>query len=315
MLGPIEIGGIIVLGVVVCYLILGGFKACLVTDVFQCALLWALLLATPLIIIYHIGEGSLVAGWQEILKVITTMKGESFIHPLQTTGPQAPDLANTYPYVISLMAIYFLVLIFPSGIGGPRYLAAKNEKVARQGSLLAFGLSTLPYRIFISMLSLSYIAFTKVKGDELLTESLFFLYESGLLPMVVASLFFICLLAALMSNLDSNVMLNATGWLRDIYQLWINPKSKEKKLIGVGRVLIVVSVVLLFISVFLLPESMFRLNLALAGIMANMVFASTFGLYLMKRATKEGAIASIIAGVGVGYGVEMLVFGLGGQYK
>ncbi|NOZ74930.1 MAG: sodium:solute symporter, partial [FCB group bacterium] len=127
--------------------------------------------------------------------------------------------------------MFYLLKVILEGSGGTgnymlqRYFAAKNDRDA--GLLSVFWVFLLSFRwIFIGAIAVIGISLgTQVSDPE------------RVLPIVVATLpvgvkgFLVAgLMAAGMSTFDSTVNAGAAYWVKDIYQLWINPKASNRQL-------------------------------------------------------------------------------------
>ncbi|MEM4980072.1 MAG: sodium:solute symporter family protein, partial [Candidatus Bathyarchaeia archaeon] len=82
---------------------------------------------------------------------------------------------------------------------------------------------------------------------------------------------------------------------RDIYQQILRPKASDSSVLALSRVVAVVIGAVSFIFALMRPALIFTIILFVFGGMGVLVPAIVLGLY-WKRATREGALASIIIG-------------------
>mgnify|MGYP001237275083 FL=1 len=118
------------------------------------------------------------------------------------------------------------------------------------------------------------------------------------LPLVLGLLLVSTMMAIIVSTADSFLLIPATNLTRDVYLRYIRQDASEKTILFVSRFL----VLLLGIIAFLLV-SQFKtiLNAAFTAynIYGTSITPSLIAAFIWKRATKEGAIASIFMGAGV----------------
>ncbi|MFC1480734.1 sodium:solute symporter [Candidatus Neomarinimicrobiota bacterium] len=145
------------------------------------------------------------------------------------------DIATSSQYSIYNLfgvAIFFYVFkVVVEGAGGTgnymlqRYFAAKNDREA--GLLSIFWTGLLSFRwIFIGSIAVIGISLgSKVTDPELVLPLVVESLPIGIKGFLVAGL-----MAAAMSTFDSTVNAGAAYWVRDVYQLYINPKADQKKL-------------------------------------------------------------------------------------
>ena len=118
------------------------------------------------------------------------------------------------------------------------------------------------------------------------------------LPLVLGLLLVSTMMAIIVSTADSFLLIPATNLTRDVYLRYIRQDASEKTILFVSRFL----VLLLGIIAFLLV-SQFKtiLNAAFTAynIYGTSITPSLIAAFTWKRATKEGAIASIFMGAGV----------------
>ncbi|MBC7331088.1 MAG: sodium/panthothenate symporter [Synergistetes bacterium] len=119
----------------------------------------------------------------------------------------------------------------------------------------------------------------------------------NLLPPWLAGLLLAAPLAAIMSTVDSQLILASSAIVKDLYLNYINPtadKGKISKLSMIVTAIISLMVLLLAIKP---PSLIVWINLfAFGGLEATFFWLIILGLY-WKRANAPGAIASIIVGV------------------
>ncbi len=118
------------------------------------------------------------------------------------------------------------------------------------------------------------------------------------LPLILGSLLVSTMMAIIVSTADSFLLIPATNLTRDIYLRFINPNATEKMLIFLSRCLIVILGIIAFLLV-----SKFKTVLSAAytayNIYGTSITPSLIAAFTWKRATKEGAVASILTGTSI----------------
>ena len=118
------------------------------------------------------------------------------------------------------------------------------------------------------------------------------------LPMVLGLLLVSTMMAIIVSTADSFLLIPATNLTRDVYSRYIDPTATEKQILLISRGLVLVLGLIAFLLV-----SQFKtvLNAAFTAynIYGTSITPALLAAFLWKRATKEGAVASIITGASV----------------
>jgi len=313
---PISLGALIVLMVIGAYLCFGGFKACLVTDMFQGVLTWFAMVVPTIVVFYVMGDGSFQEGWHKIVEHFIVNGKENFLYFSKVIGPDAPSAQYTYSAILAFAIMDMLMRIIPSPNYGPRYMAAKNEKVARQGPILAMMLVMLPYGLIINVTGLAFIAYApEIVGDGLFTGVLQKLSSNGIIPPIVSSLLLISLLAAVMGTLDSLLMSRMSEGVRGFYNLWINPEANDKQLVRASRIVLLIIVLIAAVTAFALPPSIWFIDLAFKSVIGPLMFVMAIAVFLVKRATWQGAIIGALTAGCIAFFLSAVRTGFYGQYE
>jgi cation/acetate symporter len=120
------------------------------------------------------------------------------------------------------------------------------------------------------------------------------------LPFVISGLVFAGGMAAAMSTADGLVLAISNALSHDIYYKIIDPKADTAKRLLVARVLLVViGAAGAYIASFRLTSILGSVAWAFDFAMSGLFFPLVLGVW-WKRATREGAIAGIVTGIGSG---------------
>lgn len=209
-----------------------------------------------------------------------------------------------------IIAISFLVptmlLLLGDANMYQRIFSAKNGGAAKKAVLVwVFGVILLEASISFLGLSGSVAAerglipqlFAGGPADTAanLSENIIPTLAREFLPLGLGMLLVATMMAIIVSTADSFLLVPATNLTRDVYQRFISPEAPERRIVFIGRAMVLV---LGFIAYLLVDQ--FPTILA-AAYTAYLVYGAAItpallAAFLWKRATKEGAVASILAG-------------------
>ncbi|GJQ64811.1 MAG: sodium:solute symporter [Melioribacteraceae bacterium] len=152
--------------------------------------------------------------------------------------------------LFGITILFYLFKTFIEGSGGSggymaqRFFAARSDREA--GLLSAFWIFTLSFRWpFIVAIAIMGIAYGVQNGVTIQDpETVLPFVINNMIPTGLKGLLVAGLMAAAMSTFDSIVNSGASYWVRDIYQVFINPKADEKKLVFQSRFSSVIIVLL-----------------------------------------------------------------------
>ena len=120
----------------------------------------------------------------------------------------------------------------------------------------------------------------------------------GGLPLVIGLLLVSTMMDIIVSTADSFLLIPATNLTRDVYQRYMDPGASERRVLLISRGLVLGLGLVAYLLV-----SQFKTVLNAAFTAYNIYGASLtpalLAAFLWKRATKEGAVASIITGATV----------------
>ena len=118
------------------------------------------------------------------------------------------------------------------------------------------------------------------------------------LPLILGLLLVSTMMAIIVSTADSFLLIPATNLTRDVYLRYVNTAATEKQILLLSRMLVLVLGLIAFLLV-----SQFKtvLNAAFTAynIYGTSITPALIAAFIWKRATNEGAIASILMGMAV----------------
>ncbi len=160
----------------------------------------------------------------------TTLKEWTSVLPATKLDIDSASQYSIYN-LFGIAVMFYILKVVLEGSGGTgnymlqRYFAARNDREA--GLLSAFWVFLLSFRwIFIGAIAVIGVSLgSKISDPELVLPAVVETLPIGVKGFMVAGL-----MAAGMSTFDSTVNAGAAYWVKDIYQLYINPKASHKKL-------------------------------------------------------------------------------------
>ncbi|MGF6905963.1 sodium:solute symporter family protein [Fusobacterium sp. PH5-44] len=273
---------VIIVGVVVTsYAIMGGLWSVTLTDFVQVFLIIiGMIIALP----YGIRLGG---GWENIK---SNVPAETF------------NLFKGYGVmdVLSLTVMY--IATFTVGQEAvSRYYAARDEKAARDGSIIAaiinFIYAFIPAIMGIIVLALMNMGiFDKAQFADVGARYALPVLAINAMPSVICGLLFAGIISATMSSADSDLLGAGSIFANDIYREVIKPDATDAEVMNVTRIsMVVVGVVSLFIALFntgsIISILMFSFTLRGAGAFFPYVLG-----HFWKGSSTGGTIASLVAG-------------------
>ncbi len=121
------------------------------------------------------------------------------------------------------------------------------------------------------------------------------------MPMALGIVFMVTVVGIIISTANSFLLVPATTFIKDVYLNYINPKANERRTLFLSRLLVVVFGVVAYFVTFAFAETtgFFKKALYAYTIYGSAITPSLVAALFWKRATKAGAIASILTGTAV----------------
>ena len=295
--------GIIIMAIVTgTYVILGGLKAVIVTDVIQSVLL---LLAGLLVAFITFSQPE-IGGWNNLMARDLGQEGVERFHLYNSSNHPALPWTGVLSGLMILHFYYWGTNQFIV----QRALSATTDKEAKMG-IIAAGFFKLLIPFFSIGTGIAAYYLFKDRNLEVAQDAVFIKLLTelisplgyGLVGLIAAGM-----IGAILSSLDSMMNSAATIMTFDLYKKFINPDADDKKLISIGRRWIVVFIVFAGVmTIFTMdPNSKDSFFLHVAkhqgNLIAGVVIAFTLGMF-WKGATAAGGVSAIISGVIFSYGI------------
>ncbi len=264
--------------IIVSYTFLGGYNAVSWTDFIQGILMMLALVVTPIVVLYHIG------GVSEGLRLI------------ESADPSKLDLFSSSSWIgiISLMA-------WGLGYFGQPHILVRFMSIRHEDELhraKAIGMTWMILSI-VGSLAVGFFGFAYVlaEGVDLQdSEKIFITLSQLLFNPWIAGFLLAAILAAIMSTIDSQLLVSSSVLTRDIYHAILRKDAGDTELVWVGRATVIaIAVIAWYLSADQNSSVLKLVAYAWAG------FGAAFGplviLSLYKRnVTRYGAIAGMLTG-------------------
>jgi len=264
--------------VIVSYTFLGGYNAVSWTDFFQGTLMMLALLVIPIVVVNDVGG---LPKTVEAIRMINTEYLDIW------TG-------TTVIGIISLMAwglgyfgqphilVRFMSINRPENVKTAKYLGMSWMIVSIIGSLM------------VGFFGIAYIAAHNVDLQD--SEKIFITLSELLLNPWIAGFVLAAILAAIMSTIDSQLLVSSSCLTRDIYEKVIKENASDKELVWIGRATVIaIALIAYFISSDQDSTVLSLVAYAWAG------FGAAFGPLVIlalynKNISSWGALAGMITG-------------------
>ncbi len=304
-------------GIVLIYITQGGFTAVVWSDIFQGSLMVLGLVVLPIVGILEIGG---VTNVVESLRSIDP-------HLLSLHGPGVADAVTKAVEpgtggwnTASIFAIIGLVAIGIGFWGSPqifvRFISMKSEKSILPGTATA-----ITWTLFADCGAvLVGIVGRSLMNDQIALpdkESVLPIMSDVLLPAFFSGVFIAMVLSAIMSTIDSLLVLASSAAVRDYWQKTKHPDMSDEQLMSTSRKLTLLLAVIAFgvgMSLLLInkdKEIFWVVIFGWSGIAATFCPTMILSLYWSKL-TANGAKAAMIAGF---LGVPIFSFAVGPLLK
>jgi Na+/proline symporter len=118
------------------------------------------------------------------------------------------------------------------------------------------------------------------------------------MPLALGMLFLVTVVGIIISTADSFLLVPATTFIKDVYQVYINPKANEKHVILLSRLLVLAFGIIAWLVSLAFAESttVFKKALYAFTIYGAAITPCLVAAMFWKRATSYGAVASILSG-------------------
>lgn len=221
--------------VVMLYITQGGFTAVVWSDVFQGSLMFIGLVTLPVVILMEAGGlTNITESLRSIDPHLLSLHGPGVADTV--TGIVAPSSGGwTTPTIISIVGLAAIGIGF---WGSPqvfvRYISMKNEKQIAPGAATAivWTLFADSGAVLVGVFGRAVFSSEQLGGDH---EAILPFAAMELLPAFFAGVFIAMVLSAIMSTIDSLLVVAASAGVRDYWQKTRHPDMSDEKLVSLSR--------------------------------------------------------------------------------
>ena len=276
---PYIVGLIIFSSVVIAYTSFGGFRAVAITDAIQGIIM---IIATAVLFYVLLQKGN---GMENIMRTIAQKS------PQMLTPSSNGNIAK--PFIMSFWVLVGIGLLgYPST--AVRCMGFKDSKSLHRAMII--GTSVVGV-LMLGMHLIGVMGMAIEPGVEVGDKIIPLLALKNLHP-ILAGLFIGGPLAAIMSTVDSLLIMTSATIVKDLYLHYINKNATNEKIKKMSFVVSLIFGLIVFILALNPPQLLVWINLfAFAGLESTFFCPILFGLF-WKRANSTGAIASMIFGFG-----------------
>jgi len=286
-------GAIIGFFIVLTYIFIGGFVAAVWSDLFQGLLMFFGLLLLPIVVYFSMdGTTGILENLRQIDPALTHIWGTS---------------NDAWMNVATMLGFAMIGLGF---LGSPqvyvRFMSIKDESEIDKGKWVAVIFTLLTDAAAVTIGILARVLFTENGQDPQAIlgnagENVLSIMTENFLPYILVAIYVAVVLSAIMSTIDSLLVIASSAITRDFYQKVFNPDIPDQDLTKMSRVVtLVMALLALAIAIVIAMNSPDRtvfwmVIFGWSGIAAS--FCPVIILSLFWKAYSEaGAMASMIAG-------------------
>jgi sodium/proline symporter len=262
--------------VILSYTFFGGFLAASWTDFIQGILMFLALIIIPVVAINELG------GWNETVSAVGAIDA-SYLNIY--TGA-------TFVGVVSLLAWGLGYFGQPHII--VRFMGIKSTKEIPKARMIGmiWMIVSLFGAIFIGFSGIAYFADSPLENSE----TVFIMFSQVLFNPWVAGFLLAAILSAIMSTVDSQLLVSSSALAQDFYKAIFRKEASQKEEVLVGRIsVVVIAILAIFLGYDRDSKVLELVSYAWAG------FGAAFGPVVIlslfwKRMTRNGALAGMITG-------------------
>lgn len=286
-------GAIIGFLIVLSYIFIGGFVAAVWSDMFQGILMFLGLVLLPVVVIFSMnGTPGIFQSLREIDPALTNVFGTS---------------DDVWMNIATMLGFALIGLGF---LGSPqvyvRFMSIRDESEIDKGKWVAIIFTLFTDAAAVTIGILGRIFFTQPGQDPQAVlgvgaENVLSMLTEQFLPYVLIAIYVAIVLSAIMSTIDSLLVIASSAITRDFYQKIFKPNLGEKEMVKISRwVTLIMSVVALIIAMVIAKISPDRtvfwmVIFGWSGIAATFCPVIILSLF-WNGLTEKGAIASMITG-------------------
>ena len=175
-----------------------------------------------------------------------------------------------------------------------RFFASQNAKGAQKATtILIFAVLLIEVLIILTSWVSSSLVTDPANGRHLLIYA-----AHQHLPPFIGAIMLTTIVGIIISTADSYLLVPATSLIKDIYLKYVNPNANQKHIVFVSRLVVLgLGILAYYVSLqFAASATFFTKSLYAYTIYGASITPSLVAAFFWKRATKQGAVLSILSG-------------------
>ncbi|ALX49279.1 sodium/pantothenate symporter [Lentibacillus amyloliquefaciens] len=266
---------------VLIYVVIGGFRAVALTDSIQGSIMFV---GTLVLLI-----ATIIAGGG-ISNIVSDLSAENpnLITPYGAEGTLTPAFVSSFWILVGVGVVALPQITV-------RAMSYKDSRSMHRAIIIG---TIVVGVIMLNMHLIGVFARPILPGIEV-GDKVMPLIALEVLPNWLAGIVLAAPMAAIMSTVDSLLLLVSSSIVKDVYLNYVEPKASHQRVKGLSIGVTAVLGVIVFLMALNPPDLIIWLNLfAFGGLEAAFIWPIVMGLYWQKG-NKYGALASMITGVGL----------------
>lgn len=279
--------------VIISYTFLGGFIAVSWTDLFQGSLMFLALLITPIVAIQHIG------GLDALFATIGSMNVD-LLDINKNVAYDAEGAVGAVWNSAGNLTIVGIISALAWGLGYfgqphilARFMAIRSAKHVPKARLISiiWVVFSLYGAIIVGFVGIALFADQPLVNPE----TVFIDLVQVVFNPWVAGILLAAILAAIMSTIDSQLIVSSSALTEDFYRTLFRKEASQKELVWVGRLAVVFIAIIAVMLAWTKGSILAMVAYAWAGFGAAFGPAIILSLF-WKRMTRNGALLGMIVG-------------------
>lgn len=268
------VGGLVIVG----YTAIGGFLAVSWTDVIQGLLMLLALVAVPVMMVQDMN------GPEQALRMLR-------------------EVSPNYLYFWQGVPAITLISLLAWGLGyfGQPHILARFMAICSPAAVseakwigMIWMLITILAAVAVGLFGIVYLESTPLADDQ--AEKIFIHLTQLLFDPWIAGILLAAILAAIMSTIDSQLLVSSSSLSEDFYKAWIHKNASEKEMVISGRItVIIIAIVAIAIAYDPKSQVLDLVSYAWAGLGASFGPLVLFSLY-WQSTTRLAAILGMLVG-------------------
>lgn len=269
----VVVGGIFIIG----YTFVGGYKAVSYTDVVQGVLMLLGLIAVPAAAVLAAG------GWGEMKNTLALQDPALLDMFAFSSAPAWIGIASFVAIGLPFMGVPQLLI---------RYMSARDDGEIKKARIM----SLVVLLIFTAGAVTAGVAGRALYPGLEDSETIFPVLSNNLFPPIIAGMLLVVVLSAIMSTVDSLLLLASSAVVRDTYQKIMGSTKSDSVLSNYGKVITVVIGIIALVLGIQEPRVIFDFVLASWSGLGSAFGPVMIGILYYKRVTWAGVLSGMIGG-------------------